>query len=91
MDSRFADDQRGLATGIIAFFAIIIAGALLFTMLAPAAQEIFTMSSDQASTTQATDAIDLRESIFMNSLYFVLLLAALTIIARAVFESRRPS
>lgn len=75
--------------GIIGFIAILVVAALLYTMMEPAA-EIFSMSLSQTSNQQATDAINLREQIFTNMLFYVLFLAGVFIIARAVFESRRP-
>lgn len=83
-------DTRGLATGLFAFIAIIVAMALLYTLFQPAAQAVFDTTSTQASSTTATDAINLREQIFELMLYFGVFLAMLALLARAVVESRRP-
>lgn len=86
----FRDDRRGLATGIIGFFAILVVAALLFIMLDPALDTIFDMTLAQADSQRATDTIKMRQRIWAGVLYFVLLCAGLYIIARSVFESRRP-
>lgn len=83
-------DQRGLSTGIMGFFAIIIIAALLYTLLDPGATNVFSMATEQASSTQAKEAIALREQIWSLMLYFMLFLAAIYMTARAVFESRGP-
>lgn len=82
-------DDRGLATGVIAFVAVIVVSALLYTLFEPAAQGVFNMSSSQADSTQAQNAIDRREQIFSLMLYFCLFLGSVMFIARAVVESRR--
>lgn len=82
--------DRALAIGIIGFVAILIIAALLYTLMDPAISEIFTMSTDQTSNQTAKDAISQREKIWDNVLYAALFLAAMTIIGKAVIESRRP-
>lgn len=88
-DREFRDDNRGLAGGVLAFVAILVVSALLFTLFQPAAESIFTMTSSQASSQKVTDSIDMRQTIFSNILFFALFLGGLALIARAVFESRR--
>lgn len=82
-------DTRGLASGIFAFVAMIIISALLFTMLAPAATDIFGMVSSQTSNPEAQAAIDRREEIWGYMLFFALFLASIAFLSRSVFESRR--
>lgn len=86
----FAADDRGLGLAIVGFIAALVIAALLFTLLDPAADQLFDMASSQTSATEAQDAIDRREQIWNNILFYALFLAALYIIARSVFESRRP-
>jgi hypothetical protein len=52
-------------------------------------QGVFAAGSAQASSQQAQDAITLREQIWNSILYFVMFLAGVFILSRAVFESRR--
>jgi hypothetical protein len=85
-----AGEDRGLASAFIGFFLIIIVAALMYTLLDPAMAEIVSLSLGQAPSQQATDAINRREAIWSNMLYFMLFLAAIFIIGNAVFESRRP-
>lgn len=84
------DDTRGLAVGIVVFFAILVASALLWALLDEAAIMAFESTSNMAETTtgstQITDARDLWEYI----LYFPVLLGVTFLVARAVTESRRP-
>lgn len=89
-DTGIRDDNRGLASGILAFIAIIVVSALLFTLFQPAAEQIFSMSTSQATDQQVRDGIALRQAIFSNILYFALFLSGITLVARAVLESRRP-
>ncbi len=88
--AELAKDDRGLATGIIGFIAIIVIAALLYTLMDPAAGDIFSMTLTQADSAQAKNAIELRQKIWNATLYFALFLALVYILARAVFESRSP-
>jgi hypothetical protein len=83
-------DQRGLATGLLGLAAILVVAALLYTLTDPAAVKIFELASDTTTNQQAQDAIDQRERIWNLVLYAILFIASVYIIARAVFESRRP-
>lgn len=85
---RTAD--RGLAIGIVSFIAALVLLALVYTLLNPAADQLFSMTSSQASSQQATDAIARRRKIWENILFYGVFLCGLFILARAVFESRRP-
>jgi hypothetical protein len=83
-------DQRGLASGVIGFVAMLVVGALMFILLQPAMNEVAAISLNQAKSQTAIDVINERELIFNSILYYVLFVSVLFIIARAVFESRRP-
>jgi len=81
-------DNRALATGIIGFIAILVIGALIFTMLNQPMQAVFDAGSTQAQNQDATDAIALHEQIWNAVLYFVVFLGGVFIISRSVFEGR---
>lgn len=83
-------DDRALAGGLLGLFAIIIIGALLFTLFDPGMGQITEMSSQQATNSQANSHIDTLETIWNNILFYPLFLGALFIIAKGVAESRRP-
>lgn len=82
-------DDRALASGLIGFIVILVIGAILFGFLAEPMSSVFAAGSEQATTQQAQDAIDLRQQIWNSVLYFVMFLAGVFILSRAVFESRR--
>lgn len=82
--------DRGLASGLLGFAAIIIIVALLFTLFDPAVTDLISMTSDQTSNSEAQAVIDERAAIWENVLFYGLFLAGLFIIAKAVVESRRP-
>lgn len=81
--------DRGLAIGFVAFFAILVISAVLYTLFDPAIGQLVTSASDQASHSTAQDQIDLAEQIWGLVLFFAVFLAFLFVIARAVFEQRR--
>lgn len=83
-------DERGQAHGIIMFVAMVVTGALLFILFQPAADAILNAMLDHASSQQAKDVISERQRIFGLILFYVLFLSGLTLIARAVFQSRSP-
>lgn len=85
----FADDERGLALGLVSFFGIIIVGALLFMLMDASVVDVVSISSDQAETTGGADQIGLAETIWNNMLFYVLFVAAMFIVARAVVEGER--
>ena len=85
-----ASDDRGLATGILGFVAIIVILALLYTLLNPAITGIHDHALSTTDDSQAQGVINERFTIWGYTLFFGLFLAAVYIIARAVFESRRP-
>lgn len=82
--------DRGLASGLLGFVAIIVIVALLYTLFNPAVSDIISMTSDQTTNSDAQSVIDVREQIWSYIQFFGLFLAALYIIAKAVSESRRP-
>lgn len=82
--------DRGLSLGYVGLFAILIVGALLYTMLNPAASAVFDFSSDRATTTQGQDVIDERRNIWSNILMYPMFIGALFILTRAAVEARRP-
>lgn len=83
-------DDRGLASGLLGFVAIVIIIALLYTLLNPAVVGIHDQAISTTSNSQAQDVINERFTIWGYILFFGLFLAAVYIISRAVFESRRP-
>lgn len=85
----FRSDERGLAMGIVSFFAMLTIAALLFTLFNPAMTEVFSMTSSQAQTSAGQEQIDLAEQIWNAVLFFMLFLSLLFIVARSVFESKR--
>lgn len=82
-------DNRALASGLIGFIVILAFGALFFIFLQEPMNAVFAAGSEQATTQQAQDAIDRREQIWNGVLYFVMLVAGVFVISRAVLESRR--
>lgn len=86
----FRGDTRGLGIGIVAFAAMIVIAGLLFILFNDALSELFPMARSQTSSQQATDQINLAESIWGAILFYMLVLAMLFILARSVIESRRP-
>lgn len=88
--TRFGRD-RALASGILIFFGILIVAAGVFIVLNSALVDVDTAASDYTSDTDAQNHINLLiEDIWNGILVFVLFVAALFLIARAVLESRRP-
>lgn len=83
-------EDRGLAMGLIGFFAILVVTALLYTMLNPAITEIISFSSDQATSTQAHNVIDERAQIWGYMPMYGVFLGVVFLLSRAVFESMRP-
>ena len=83
------NDNRGLAVGIAVFIAAIIGAALLYILLDPAAEALFTIARSQTSETVALNQIDRAAQIWGLLLFFPAFLAVMFIIARSVFESRR--
>lgn len=82
--------DRGLAVGLMAFVAILVIAALMYTLLDPAATQMFELSGSAAKSATANDAIDRRKQIWDLLLFYPLLFAGLMLLARSLFESRRP-
>lgn len=87
----FKADDRGLASAVIGFIAILVVGAMLFIMLDPAMQRIFSEFSTRNPTTQQVqDTIALHRAIWGSILALPLAIGLVYIIGSAVLESRRP-
>lgn len=84
--SDLRGDERGLALGVVVFFAMIIIAALLFIGLNTAWVDVVGVMEPQATSEGATDQIDQAKAIWNNILYVPLFLATVFIIARAVRE-----
>jgi len=84
-----ASDNRGLALGIVTFFAMLIIAALLFILMNSAATEFFSIMSADATSQGASDQISMAETIWANILYVALFIGTLFLIARAVNEGAR--
>lgn len=82
--------DRALALGLAEFVAVLVVAAVLYILMDPAAGELVATGLAQTSDTGATDHINLLDQIWGLLLAFAIFLAALFLIARAVFESRRP-
>lgn len=87
MTRAIPPDDRGLALGILMFFAILVVAALLYIMLDPALQSITDMTLAQAEHEKSRTVIQQRAQIWNYVLLFALGLAALFILSRAVYES----
>lgn len=83
-------DERAQAHGIIVFFAMIITGALLFTIFQPAIDQFLASMLSQTDNQVATDVINERQRIWGLILFYVVFVAGLALIARSVLQSRSP-
>lgn len=83
-------DTRGLATGIIGFFAILLIVALLYTLMAPAMNQVTDSAGDQTTDADAQTAITQSNRIFTLMPVFGLFLSAVFLVARAARESGGP-
>lgn len=77
------------ASGIIGFIAMLVIAALLWALMGPAADLVFSAAGDTASSQAAQTAIDERKAIWGNILFYPLALAGVFVIARAILQSRR--
>lgn len=88
MRTGLRNDDRGLALGIVVFFAMLIVFALLYALASPAMSEVLGFSSEQAA--QAPDGADqqvgMAETIWNRLPFVALFLATIFIISRAVRE-----
>ena len=82
------DDTRAQASGFIVFFLILGISAVLWGLLNQPATMIFDVAGNQTDSAQAQAVIDERQAIWSNFLYFIVLLAGVVLLARAVFQSQ---
>lgn len=85
---RLGRRERAQAGGFIVFLLMIAVAALLWGLLNTAASDIFTDLLAGTSDQQATDAIEQRQTIWQNTLFAVLAVATMFLLARAVRQSR---
>jgi len=83
---RLQDDNRGLALGIVVFVAMLVIAALLYIMMDGAMVEMFAFAMDDASSSGATEQIQMAQTIWSSLLYGVVFLAILFLVSRAVNE-----
>lgn len=83
-------DDRGLAIGIVAFVSVIMV-VLLWVLLNSGMDIMFSTADSQASNPTATDEIALAKQVWGLLPFYLLFLAVIMLIARAVLESRRPT
>jgi len=83
---RLRDDNRGLALGIVVFFAMLVVAALLYIMMDAAMVEIFAFATADATSAGATKQIQLAKQIWGGLLYVVVFLAVIFLVSRAVNE-----
>lgn len=86
----FAGDDRALASGTIIFAAMLVAAALIFIAFNQPATDIISSAGNYTSDSAAQDHIDLMEQVWNGVLIFIVFVAGLFVIARAVVEGRRP-
>lgn len=89
-ENKLRKRDPALASGILAFVALLVMAVLLFTLMNPPISEITSMMSARNPPAEAQTAIDTRESIWGAMLFYVIFLGTIMVIARAVVESRRP-
>jgi len=81
--------HRAQASGIIGFVAMLVIAALLWALMAPAADLIFNAAANAGGGQTAQEAIEQRQRIWSSILLFPLALAGVFVIARAILQSRR--
>lgn len=86
---RFRDDERGLALGLVTFIAMLVIGGLLFIVMNDAMVDVFDITSSQASQSGSQDQINSAKGIWDNIMFYVLFIASLFLIARAIREGAR--
>lgn len=82
-------DERGLALGLVTFFGILIVGGLLFIVMETAFADVVSITSSQASQPGTQDQINAASGVWNNIMYYVLFIACLFLIARAIREGAR--
>lgn len=83
-------DNRAQAHGLVVFFAMLVTGALLFTIFQPGVENVLNSMLAQTDNQAAKDVINTRLTIWGYILFYVLFVAGLTLIARSVLQSRSP-
>lgn len=76
------------AGGFIIFFLILAIGGLLWGLLDAGASQIFATTLNQTSDPAARSVIEERQAIWQNLLLFIVVLAGVFLVARAVLQSR---
>lgn len=82
-------EDRGLAVGILGFIAIIIIGAVFYTVMNDGMTQVFSVLDTATTDSDAASKQTLLETIWGAVLWYVLLVAGVFVVARSVFESRR--
>ena len=88
--SDLRNDERGLALGVVVFFAMIIVAALLYIAFNTAWVDVVGVMEGQATSEGATDQINEAKAIWNNIMYVPLLFGLVFLIARAVREGSVP-
>lgn len=84
---RLRNDERGLAIGFVLFFAALTVAALFWILADPVINTLETTMSSQSDTVRGSQTITERVQIWDAILIYVLFVAGIGVIARAVFES----
>lgn len=79
-------DERGLAMGIVVFFAMLVVGALLYIIMDTAFVEIFAFGANQATSPGAIQQVQMSQTIWGGVPYVIVLIAMLFLLMRAVNE-----
>lgn len=87
MTQSLRRDERGLAIGFVLFFMALVVAALFWILADPALEMVSNMMESQTSDPDAQALITERMDIWSVILIWVAFVAAIGLIARAVFES----
>lgn len=82
--------HRAQAHGIIAFFAMLVIAGVTYALFNPVLDAITTFATNTTTNQTTQGIIDTRTQIWNRLLFFSLFACGLFIIARSVFQSRRP-
>jgi len=77
-----------LGVGIIVFFAMIVAGVLIWTLLNEPVTTTLAFGTDYSTSSTADTYLGYLTSVWGYLLYFVLFIAGVFLLGRAVFEGR---